>query len=129
MILTTDSERADPKTLRYVFFINILQHFHHKLLSGNQRKILVTSGINGLNQMVSPSNLNFPPFQFSPLYPPLPPPVSRRLALRSCCVFYARITLAIGDYVCGCVCDSWPIRKKRIVIRSFLIGQETLTQT
>jgi len=53
MILTTDSERADSKTLRYVFFINILQHFHRKFLSGNQRKILVTSGINGLNTLKS----------------------------------------------------------------------------
>jgi len=33
MILTTDSERADPKTLRYVFFINILQRFHRKFLN------------------------------------------------------------------------------------------------
>jgi len=48
MILTTDTERADPKTLRYVFFINILQRFHRKFLSGNQPKILVTLGINGL---------------------------------------------------------------------------------
>jgi len=30
--------------------------------------------------------------------------------------FYARITLAIGDHVCVCVCDSWPIRKKRIAM-------------
>jgi len=50
MILTTDSERADPKILRYVFFINILQRFHRKFLSGNQRKILITSGINGLKK-------------------------------------------------------------------------------
>jgi len=48
MILTTDSKRGDPKTLRYVFFINILQRFHRKFLSGNKRKTLVTSGINGL---------------------------------------------------------------------------------
>jgi len=31
---------------------------------------------------------------------------------------YACITLAIGD----CVYVSWPIRKKRIAISSFLIG-------
>jgi len=48
MILTMDSKRADPKILRYVFFINILQRFHHKFLSKNQRKILLISGINGL---------------------------------------------------------------------------------
>jgi len=46
--LTTDSERADPRILGYVSFINILQRFHRKFLRGNQRKILVTSGINGL---------------------------------------------------------------------------------
>jgi len=60
MILTTDSERADPyvneKTLCYLtdtYFslIFFLQHFHRKFLSRNQRKILVTSGINGLNDM------------------------------------------------------------------------------
>jgi len=49
--LTTDSERADPKILRNVSFINILQRFHRKFLSGNQRKILVTTGINGLIDM------------------------------------------------------------------------------
>jgi len=48
MIWTTDSERLDPKILRYVFFINILQRFHRKFLSRNQRKILITSGINEL---------------------------------------------------------------------------------
>jgi len=48
MILTMDSERMDPKILRYVFFINILQRFHRKFLSRNQRKILVTLGINRL---------------------------------------------------------------------------------
>jgi len=52
MILTTDSERADPKTLRYVFFINSLQRFHRNFLSGNQRKILVTSDINGLTHLM-----------------------------------------------------------------------------
>jgi len=35
------------KGLRYVSFIIIL-HFHRKFLSGNQRKILITSGINEL---------------------------------------------------------------------------------
>jgi len=50
MILTTDSE-SGPENL-YVFF-NILQRFHRKFLSGNQRKILVTSGINEFKTQMS----------------------------------------------------------------------------